>query len=190
VFHGDRWARVFVAGLGGNAETGLLCLRALVPPVKAVPWIPSGYSAARRLEKMLRESAREAGFREGVTDFVIRFVALFVERGRLRHVDSVLEKIERRIDARRGALAVTLESAVPLDDTPPGVEELGRRIAEATGATEVRMGTRVLPELLGGYRLQIDGFFVDASLAKQVEKMKADLEAGIAASRGNANDGF
>jgi|GEM_PF-984626 len=190
VFHGDRWARVFVAALGGNAESGLLCLRALVPTVKAVPWVLSGYSAARRLEKMLRESVREAGFPEGdstgrVLEFVIRFIVLFAERGRFKHVDLVLEKIENRIDTQKGALAVTLESAVSLDGTfPDGIhaEELRRCIAEKTGAAEVKMKTRVVPELLGGYRLQIGGFFVDASLRKQVEKMKADLEAEIVAN--------
>jgi len=187
MFHGDRWAGVFVSTLGENAEVGLLCLRALVPAVKAIPGVLSGCSAARRLEKVLRESFRDAGFagidaatgRETVVEFVVRFVALIVERGRFNHVDSLLEKIEERIDMQKGVLTVTLESAAPLDGT--FAEEFGQRIAESIGAKTVKMNVRLAPELLGGYRLRIGGFIVDASLKKQVEKMKADLEAAALA---------
>jgi len=198
VFHGDRWAKVFVAELGENAESGLLYLKALVPPAKAVPWVLSGHCAARRLEKMMRESAMEStGNMEPVAEFVIRFVALFVEKERFKHIDSVLEKIEGRIDAQKGVLAVTLESAAPLDGAFASgihVEELRQHIAERTGATGVKMKTRVVPELLGGYRLKIGGFYVDASLRKQVEKMRADLETAALACAliipGSVNDGF
>jgi len=172
--------------LGENAETGLLCLRALVPPARAIPGDLFGRSAARRLEKTLRESVGEAGLadaahagREAITEFVIRFFVLLVERGRFRHVDSVLQKIEERIDTRNGVLAVTLESAAPVDDD--FANEFGGRIAERLGAREVRVKTRTVPELLGGYRLRVGALVVDASLKKQVEKMKDDLEAAALA---------
>ena len=180
MFHGDRWANAFVSMLGENAEPGLLWLKALAG---AIPRAMSGYPAARRLEKVLRESVGVVGYPGGmetVGEFVIRFVALLVEKGRFKHVSYVMEKIEERIDAQNGALAVTLESATLLDNT--FVEEFGQRIAERTGFAKVKIKTRPVPELLGGYRLQIGGFYVDASLRKQVEKMKADLEAAAFAS--------
>ena len=183
MFRGNRWAEVFVSALGENAGAGLLCMRALAAPVRTIPGVLSGHSAARRVEKILRESFRDAGLadtaagtsRETVVEFVVRFVALLVERGRLERIDLVLEKIEERIDERNGVLAVTLESAAPLDDAFAG--EFGRRIAERIGAREVKMRTQLVPELLAGYRLRIGAVLVDASLKKQVEKMKADLEA-------------
>jgi F0F1-type ATP synthase delta subunit len=39
-----------------------------------------------------------------------------------------------------------------------------------------------MPELLGGYRLRIGGFYIDASLKGQVEKMTSDLETAVLAS--------
>ena len=197
MFHGDRWARVFVATLGENAESGLLCLKALVPPLREVPRVLSGYPAARWLEKMLRESIGTAGSPGGletvtVAEPVIRFMVLLVEKGRFRHINVVMEKIEERIDTQKGVLAVTLESAAPLDGA--FAEEFGKGIAEKIGVAKIKMKTRLVPELLGGYRLQIGEFYVDASLRGQVEKMKADLEgAALACSnqaQGNANDGF
>ena len=185
-FRGDRWAGVFVATLGENAGTGLLCLKALVPPARAIPGDLSGYSAAQRLEKTLRESVRDASLvdtatagLEAIIEFVIRFFVLLVERGRFRHVESVLAKIEERIDTQNGVLAVTLESATPLDNA--FAEEFGRRIAERLGVREVRMKALPVPELLGGYRLRVGALVVDASLKKQVEKMKDDLEAAALA---------
>lgn len=204
MFHGERWAAVFVAALGDSAEAGLLRMRALIPPLRAIPSALSGYPAARRVEKLLRESAGQtarmtacadcgataganaagtsaaAPSMEAAAEFVTRFIALLVERRRFRHADSIMEKIEARIDARSGALAVTLESAAAPDGgcaCGADIEEFKRRIAEITGASKVKLRARPAPELLGGYRLQIGGFYVDASLKRQLEKMKADLEA-------------
>jgi len=192
VFHGNRWADVFVGALGENAEYGSRCLKALTPPLKAVPRFPSGYSAAKRLEGTLRESIAEAN-RAGresasaVEEFVIRFITLLVEKGRFKHVDAVIEKIDARIDAQKGVLAVTLEFAAPserafADDV--SAEEFKRRIAKGTGAAEVKMCTRLAPELLGGYKLWIGDFYIDASLKAQAEKMRADLAAAVFACVG------
>ncbi|MCL2128284.1 MAG: hypothetical protein FWH38_08515, partial [Treponema sp.] len=56
MFHGSRWASVFVNVLGENAETGFSCLKVIVPPVKTIPGPLFGHSVSRRLEKLLRES--------------------------------------------------------------------------------------------------------------------------------------
>jgi F-type H+-transporting ATPase subunit delta len=89
----------------------------------------------------------------------------------------VVQKIEERIDERSGTLTVTAESAAPLDSAFE--EELKRRIIEQTGAANIKMKTRVVPALLGGYRLRIGGFFVDASVKRQMEEMQAELEAAL-----------
>lgn len=181
MFHANRWAGVFVSMLGENAEAGLLCLKAFVRPVGEIPraglHVLSGYSAARRLEKVLRESVKAMGgldCPETTAEFVVRFVALLVEKGRFRHVGSVVDKIEAKLDAQNGVLAVTLEAAAPLDDN--FIEEFKRRIAQTTKAAKVKMKTLAAPELLGGYRLQLGGLRVDASLKGRLEKMKTDLE--------------
>jgi len=176
----DRWAGVFVAALGNNADAGFLCLKSLVPPITAIRRLPvAGYPAARRIEGMLRASCAETDCGVGdvgaVTETVIRFIALLVEKGRFRHVNSVIEKIEAAIDEQNGVLAVTLETAEPLKAGGMTADEFARLICEKTGAAKVRLETRVVPELLGGYRLKTGTFTVDASLANRIEKMKAAL---------------
>jgi len=174
VFRAESWANAFDGALGENAEAGLRCLEALVPPLCALPRGLSGRGAARRLEGILRESIRAANL-GAAAESAARFVVLLVERGRFKHVNAIMEKIEERIDARNGALAAVLETAEPIDGA--FADEFARRIAERTGAARVRLKTRLSPELLGGYRLQIRGLRIDASLKAQLEKMKAAMEA-------------
>jgi F-type H+-transporting ATPase subunit delta len=186
VFHGDRWAAAFTGALGKNAEAGLACLRTMVPPVRAIPGALFGRSAARQLEKILRESAAAAGGESGgmAAEYAIRFISLLVEKNCFKHIDSVLQRIEKRLDEQKGILDVTAESAAPLDGDLAA--ELRRLITRQTGAAGIKMETRLVPELLGGYRLRIGGFYVDASLKRQLEQLTADLARPVDASGAGA----
>ena len=181
MFHVNRWAAAFVAMAGENPEA-LACLKALVPPVKAIPGTLFGYSDSRRLEKLLRDGAKTASFSGTDIEYAIRFIALLVEKNRFMYVDSILQKIEGLFDRQNGVLAVTVESASELDSVFK--EELRQQIKDISGAAKVNLETRLVPELLGGYRLRFGGFYVDASLKGQLEKMKADLAAAVLAAPG------
>jgi len=174
VFHRIRWARIFAAALGENAEAGLALLKALVPPIKTIPDTLHGHTAAHRLEKMLRESFADGNISGIVSEQVIRFISLLVEKNHFKDIDSIIHKTEELIDRRNGILTVTAETALPMDSAFE--EEFKQGIAQAMGVTKIRMNKRHIPALLGGYRLQFSGFFVDASLKGQMEKMKAMLE--------------
>jgi F-type H+-transporting ATPase subunit delta len=186
LFHSDRWAGAFIRVSGENAAAALICLRALVPPLKSVRGIVFGRDAAVRVEKLLRESAGAAGSDPAV-ECAIRFVALLVEKKCFRYIDSVLQRIEQRMDEQMGILDVIVESAAPMDNAFK--EEMRRLITERTGAAGIKMKTRQTPELLGGYRLRIGGFCVDASLKGQLERMKADLIAAVRTTMAAVNGG-
>jgi len=176
VFHRIRWARVFSETLGDNAEDGLAFLKVLVPPVKTIPGILYGHTAAHRLEKMLRESITITSIpvSKTVSEQVIRFISLLVEKNHFRDIDTILQKTEELIDRRNGILTVTAETAAPMDRTSE--EELKQKIARTLGMAKIKMNILVIPGLMGGYRLRFGGFYVDASLKGQMEKMKAVLE--------------
>ena len=176
MFNGKRWAVVFINALGENAEEGLACLNALVPAIKSIPGALFGRSAAQGLEKILRESANTAVSGTAVAiEYAIRFIVLLVEKNMFRNIDSLLKKIEQRLDEQKGVLDVTAELAAPVDSVFH--DKLERQIAERIGVANVKMKTKVVPELLGGYRLQIGGFYIDASLKGQLGRMASDLVA-------------
>jgi F-type H+-transporting ATPase subunit delta len=184
VFHVNRWAAAFAGVAGDKAGDGLACLKALVPAVKTVPGALFGTSGALRLEKMLRESVHAtvggdatagAGTVFGGTavEYAIRFIIMMVEKNNFRHIDPVIQKIEKIVDTQNGILEVTAESASPFDDAFE--EEFRQQILQRTGAAGIKMSLRVVPELLGGYRLRIGGFYIDASLKGQVEQLTEEL---------------
>ncbi|MDR1858478.1 MAG: ATP synthase F1 subunit delta [Treponema sp.] len=175
MFHGFRWADAFVAVLGKDAAEGFACLKAMVPPVKAIPGELYGYYTARRLEKLLHSGAAAAGFSGAGAVNAIRFIALLVEKNRFKYIDVILPEIEQLLDKQNGVLAVTVESTAPLDSAFE--QTLKQRLAERYGAASIKLKTRIAPELLGGYRLRIGGLYIDASLRGQTDSIKADLEA-------------
>jgi F-type H+-transporting ATPase subunit delta len=178
VFHGNRWAVAFVTALGNNAGAGFDCLKTMVQPLKPVSGILFGYSAARQIESMLRAAVLTAnGTVSTAAEYALRFIALVIEKEQFKHIDLIMRKIEERIDAHNGVLAVTVESAAPLDRSFE--EQLKQCITERFGASAVKLNAALIPDLLGGYRLRIGGFFIDASLKGQMEQMKADLAGGI-----------
>ena len=181
MYHRDHWAAVFVNSLGENAGAGLDCLKALVPPLQTIPGAVSGYSASRQLENILRKSIALAEGASGeAAEYAIRFITLLVQKNHFGDIDPILHKIEDLIDIQKGTLVVTAECASPMDGVI--AEELRQHIIEKTGAAQVKMKTRLVPQLLGGYRLRIGGYYVDASLKGQTERMKAALEQAVTAS--------
>jgi F-type H+-transporting ATPase subunit delta len=172
VFHGNRWAAAFVAALGENADAGFSCLKAMILPLKPVSVALYGYSAARRVEALLREASGG-----NADEYVIRFVALVVEKKQFKNIDIILRKIEDILNKQKRVLSATIESAAPLDSAFE--EQLKLHIMEHSEMAEIKLNAVVVPGLLGGYRLRIGGFYIDASLKGQMEQMEADLAGGI-----------
>jgi F-type H+-transporting ATPase subunit delta len=105
----------------------------------------------------------------------IRFILLVVKRGRFAYMDRILREIERILDAGNGILTVTLETVAAAADTFK--ESLRAQLQEKTGAREIRIETRIVPELLGGYRLRMGTELIDASLSLFLKEMAADMAA-------------
>jgi F0F1-type ATP synthase delta subunit len=181
VFNDSRWANVFVNVLGENSETAFACLKAAVPQIKAIPCAMSGFADALRVEKMLTESMRlsltTGGISQTAAESTIRFISLLIRKGRFRRIDSIMRIIEEQTFRQNGILVVTAESAAPMERDFE--DELRRQIEKATGAKKAIIKAMHAPELLGGYRLRMGGFYIDASLKGQVERMKAGLDAAV-----------
>jgi len=189
MFRYDRWAGAFFAVSGENADAVFLCLKTLAEPLKSVSGVFSGYGASVKIEKLLRESV-ETAENDG-TDFAleyaIRFICLLVEKNCFKYINLLLSKIEQTLNRKKGILDVFVESAAEPDS---GFEEdLARSIKLRTGAADVKIKTQVKPELLGGYLLRIDDFYVDASLRGQLEKMRADLITAVEEMPDGGNNG-
>ena len=177
MFPSDRWADAFVTVCAGHAGEGLAVLKAFASALSRLPGRAAGTAAALVLERMLRAALEAAGTGPGETwaENAVRFVALLVRRGLFKQLDAAVRAVEQRVDAQNGVLAADLESAFPLEGDLQG--ELKAALIRAYGAREIRLITRIVPELLGGYRLWVRGDLVDSSVRGQLQRMARDLHA-------------
>ncbi|MDR3020651.1 MAG: ATP synthase F1 subunit delta [Treponema sp.] len=180
----SSWAKVFLAASGENAQSSLECLKALVLPVKSVKNVFFGYDASKKLEVILRESVAAGGAASSVSassgahqsdavEYAIRFLCLLVEKNKFKYIDLILPRIESMLNEKNGILEITIESASPLESD--FTQELVNTVKEKTNARGVNIKTCIKPELLGGYLLRANGFYIDATLKGQVDKMITDL---------------
>ena len=178
MFRASRWADAFLAASGKDAKDVLSCLKVLSEPVKSTRGFFYGHDAAAKLEKHLRETVSTLQNAEipGGMEYAIRFLCLLVEKNCFQYIDVLLKLIEKNIDEQNGILYVTVQAAVKPDNAFE--KELSESIKKKTGAVGIKMEIQVKPELLGGYILRMGGFYIDASLKGQLEKMTAELVYG------------
>jgi F-type H+-transporting ATPase subunit delta len=175
VFHAERWARAFVGALDTKAEAGLVCLKKLSAEFKPLAGVLFGRSIAKAVEASLSKEfalPEDDGF-DVQHQYAIRCVCLLIEKNLFRKVDVIIARIEKILNDKNGVLDVLVETAVPENKTFE--DELSRMIVTHTGASRVKMRTKIVPELIAGYRLRMGGFSIDASLKSQLEQMTADL---------------
>ncbi|GHV75422.1 hypothetical protein AGMMS49942_02430 [Spirochaetia bacterium] len=172
MFQGDRWADAFMAASAGHAGEALDVLKAIEPALSRLPLAVSGSGDAGRLEKLLRSALGSPAPIDAGAEYAIRFLTLLVRKGYFTHFGAALRALEQRIDAKNGVLTVQVESAQPLDEDLQ--EKITALLVRRTGAREVRLVSRLVPELLGGYRLRFGAELVDTSLKGQLQRMAVE----------------
>jgi F-type H+-transporting ATPase subunit delta len=188
---------------GVHAEAGLEALKALVPVIAEIPGTFSGTSAARELEGMIRKSVKEAPESSGLSDpgveYAVRIMLLLVKKGYFTHAPALISAIELLLDRQQGILRVTVESAFPVEasfqnDLKSALAGRLQTSGYKTAVKEIAIMVRLVPELLGGYRLRIGSELVDVSVRTQLQRLARDLQGaplgGIASRRTRGDGGF
>jgi F-type H+-transporting ATPase subunit delta len=177
MFSAGRWASAFAAAAGASAEEGLDLLKVLIPALGHISGVVSGTAASLTMTRYLREGLTRAGIEAGNRGafFALGTVALLIKRNRLSWGNPLIREIEKVLDERNGTLPATVETAFPLDQEFE--HTLGELLKQKTGAREIRLTVAVVPELLSGCRLRMEGRSLDLSLRGQLQKMAADLQA-------------
>lgn len=172
-FHARRWAAAFIQVTGENAEEAFICLKELAEPLKAIRGLFYGYGASLEFETLLREIADDTEENE----HAIRFICLLIEKKCLKYIDFVFAEIEKILNKKNNILEFTIEAAVPVKNSFKN--EITQIIKNETGSADVKINTRIRPELLGGYLLRTDDFYIDATLRDQADKMMKRLISGV-----------
>ncbi|MDR3122588.1 MAG: F0F1 ATP synthase subunit delta [Treponema sp.] len=188
MFQSDRWADAFVTVCAGYADEGLAVLKAFAPLLSCLPGRVAGRGDALVLERTLRSALEAAGAGGTGAEYAVRFVALLARKGRFKQLDAAVGAVEQRLDAINGVLAVDVESSSPLEGDLQ--TELTAALIRKYGAREIRLVPRIVPELLGGYRLRVGSDMVDASVRGQLQRMVRDVGAAEPAGAYSSDGGF
>lgn len=99
-----------------------------------------------------------------------RLAVFVIEKGRATYLPEILRQVKALYEDLRGIRHAEITSAVPLTDTQ--VDELVRRLKEATAASEILLKQDVDASLIGGVRVKIGDRVWDASVSGRLEELK------------------
>jgi F0F1-type ATP synthase delta subunit len=191
VFHPERWAAAFTELCGEkDLDEGIAAFNAFVACTARFKNLPGGSNTARRFEALLRKALKEAGFNSADlsakidlgrdsrlenrgTELALRFIVFLVKKDYFRYRQVLLAKIEKAADWARGIARVTLESAAPVDDELE--DKIRTELTRRTGARDIVIDRRIVPELIAGYRVYIGTDLLDTSFQGLLRKMAVGL---------------
>jgi F-type H+-transporting ATPase subunit delta len=130
-----------------------------------------------------------------VSDLMFRFLQVVNQKDRLAELPSILSAVQSRMAERRGELKVVVTVAQPLS------EDVADRVASGIGSStgkQVKLEQHVDESLIGGLTVRVGDRLIDASVARQLQKIEQQLitagrsrarEASVAGAEGPGGQG-
>ena len=111
-------------------------------------------------------------FEDVLSPLTRSFLSLLVEKRRERELDDILGEARRQFDEADGVEVAHVRSAVAMADTES--QSLAEELSRISGKT-VRLDGHVDPELIAGFVVKLGDTVYDASIAAQLERLRATL---------------
>ena len=127
-----------------------------------------GSQVCSQVRAMLRDSNRIPVSLEPDLE---KFIALLAQKGRTDYLRRIFRTFVDLYCESVGLRHVTLTSAVP----SPELERRVRAELESRFGSNVLMETEVDPALIGGYRVEVDGRMMDASVRRQLQILEREF---------------
>jgi F-type H+-transporting ATPase subunit delta len=114
--------------------------------------------------------------RAGTSPIVAKLLALLAERDRLILLPDLLASYRERMLAHQRVVRADVTTAVPLAANE--TQRIAQRLAQVTGRT-VTLTTTVDPAIIGGLVARVGSTVYDASVTRQLEKMRQRLAESV-----------
>lgn len=111
--------------------------------------------------------------KEGASLAFRRLIALLLKRNRMGSLQRILMAYHRHYLEQKNLHPLTLSTAAPLPEAL--LRGICHRVEAQVGG-EVILNLKVDSTLLGGFRLQVDDYLYDASIATRIRRLKQALE--------------
>lgn len=113
-------------------------------------------------------------FRGKLHPYLLNFLKLLAEKRQIRHFSVIFREFHKLYDRDSGILPVTVTTAIPLND---GLKsKLIRKLTIRTGY-QIRLEYRIDPEILGGIRLDLNGFQMDGTVRRRLDEIRQQLQS-------------
>lgn len=131
----------------------------------------TGPFARERKRELLSRIIDAAGAPPVVRDFLL----LVADHDRLRHLPAIRAVFDTMVDDKGGVTRATIKSAAPL--APEMVEQVTRVFGELTGR-KVIATVDVVPSLIAGMIVEVEGRVYDGSLRSELDKIHERMSSG------------
>ena len=133
-------------------------------------------------ERILRKALEGKASRE-----FLNFLLVLVKRGRFSALPAIRQAAIKLFDEVTGQVKATVTTASPLSETAQG--KLAERLGKLLGK-QVRIETKLDDSIIGGVVVRVGDTVYDASVANQLNQVRAKTAARIADSIRGSLDRF
>lgn len=149
-------------------NTGAIAVRYATALLKAVQESGRGEQVFSQVRRML---ASPDTVPQPLEPDLERLTALLVRNGRVEYVKFIFSSFVRMYCRSVGVRLAHLVSASPVE----GLEERVRSMLERHTGDRVIIDSKVDPNIVGGFILEVDDYILDASVARQIELIRRKL---------------
>ena len=146
-------------------NTGIIASRYATALLRYTEETGGGERVCAQVRRLLDHPEQDPGPLEPELERLIRLV---VENGRLEDVKFILRSFIAMYYRSRGIQVAQLTTVVPSE----GLERKLRTMLEKQFGTQVLIETKVDPELIGGFTLEVGDYLLDASVRRQIETIR------------------
>ena len=128
------------------------------------------HSPVVRVDKKL--AIINALFEGKVDEITLRYLQLILKKGRELHIDTICSEFVKLYKKYNNIVTLYITSADEL--TKECEEEIVAKIKSYINAN-IDVKKDVKPDLIGGYRLYFDDYYIDASVKGSLDKLRKEL---------------
>jgi hypothetical protein len=200
MFAADRWANAFIKACEGGFESpdkgavprqeaavtdadgvirecqaGLAALKSAFHSLSHLRLPVAGSAAAAQFDIFLSAALQKCGYKGGENGIEAARAVIFlmIQRNYFQYTGLLIDEIEDLLLKKQNILTVLLDCAEKPDDS--FLENIKNTLKKRKNVHDVRITVVLMPELIGGYRINIDGVREDLSVLGRIAQMEKAL---------------
>ena len=128
--------------------------------------------SAPRISMAQKESLIRESLGSSVSPLALNLICLLASRGQVQVLPGIADRFQEMLDGHQGVERAEVVSAVALSD---GQQDQVNQMLNELSGKDVRLTTRVDPEILGGLVIRIGDRVMDGSARTRLQNMRREL---------------